>query len=467
VGVETPERPHAAAPASSEPGVGGALWRLIVAIGRLILRGWRALRTWNQRGGAGASGLAGLVEVHALQAAGDAVVAVALAGTLFFSVPTDQARTRVALYLLITMAPFVLLAPVLGPLLDRFRRGRRFALALTMVARATLAVIIGHNLGGGTAALALYPAALGVLVAGRAYGIARAAAVPRLVPEGMTLVQANARLTFAGVVVPGIAGALAVTSTKLFGHLTTLRWSAAVYLLGAVLVMRLPRRADGGAETRAAEHSAGRGFLRLSKASFDVRAALRTTAALRALAGFLLLYGAFVVRKHPIGGLSGTVSLAALAIGLGIGNLIGTTTGARAAARVNARKLAMPLLLVSLATTLLVALDFGLFTVFAVAVVTSAAVAVAKLSLDATIQQQVDDSIRTSTFARSETTLQLAWVFGGAIGILLPTRPLIGFLVASALLAVAVADAFGVRVRRGTGSSSATLYRLKGPREPV
>jgi hypothetical protein len=91
-------------------------------------------------------------------------------------------------------------------------------------------------------------------------------------------------------------------------------------------------------------------------------------------------------------------------------------------------------------TTLLTAIDYGLFTVFAVAVVSSAAVAVAKLALDATIQQRVDDDVRTSTFARSETALQLAWVAGGAVGIVLPTTPWIGFLVATAGLAVAVVD---------------------------
>ena len=77
-----------------------------------------------------------------VQAAGDATITVALASTLFFSVPTHEARGRVALYLLITMLPFAVVAPVLGPALDRFRRGRRIALALTMIARAVLALVI-------------------------------------------------------------------------------------------------------------------------------------------------------------------------------------------------------------------------------------------------------------------------------------------------------------------------------------
>src|SRR4051812_29680379 len=430
--VETREGSRARA-SERGTGVAHAWWRVWGAMGFLLVGGVGRLRHGNRRGGAGASGLAGLVELHAVQAAADAFVTVALAGHLFFEVPTGQARSRVALYLLITMAPFAIVAPVLGPLLDRFRHGRRTALAVTAVARATLALIIGHNLGGGMAALALYPAALGVLVAGKAYGIVRSATVPRLMPPGLSLVQANARLTFAGVVAPGVAGVVAIGMSKSFGHLTTLRFAAVLYGVAAVLALRLPRRADGGKATRANENAAGRGFLRLSNVHRDVRVALRSTAAMRAFAGFLLLYGAFVVRAHPIGGLSSSVSLAALAVGLGVGNLIGTTAGARLA-RLNPHRLATQLLVVTLVSVLYAAVDFGLFSVFTVAVVSSAAGLVSQLGLDATIQVRVDDDVRTSTFARSETSLQLAWVFGGAIGIILPTEPWVGFLVATLLI---------------------------------
>src|SRR4051794_36457314 len=171
------------------PPVRSAAWRLVVGIAVAIRSGWRRLGHWNRAGGAGESGLARLVEVHALQSAGDAFVTVALAGSLFFSVSPGTARSRTALYLLIAMAPFAVVAPVLGPLLDRFRHGRRFAIAATMLARATLALVIGRALAGGglsvSDTLALYPAALGVLVAQKTYTIARSAAVPRLLPEGM------------------------------------------------------------------------------------------------------------------------------------------------------------------------------------------------------------------------------------------------------------------------------------------
>jgi len=358
----------------------------------------------------------------------------------------------VALYLLVTMAPFAVVAPVLGPLLDRFQHGRRFALAATMVARATLALVIGHALAGKhlttTEALALYPAALGVLIAQKTYTIVRSATVPRLLPSGLTLVQANSRMTIVGVIGPFAAALVAFVLTKAGGHQFALRVGALVYATAAVFALRLPRHADGGAAVRAHE---GRlrlaSPLKLGQPDPVVAGVLRSAAALRWLAGFLLFYGAFVVQEHSIGGMPKAVSLSALAIGLGAGNFTGTLIAVRIV-RFNATRLAVVLLFITAATTAFTALDFGLVTVFAVAVISAATAAIAKLGLDATIQQRVDDAVRTSTFARSETTMQLSWVVGGAVGILLPTRPFVGFTVATIALAVALVAAVGFARRQ-------------------
>src|SRR5262249_57897167 len=81
-----------------------------------------------------------------------------------------------------------LLAPGGGPVLARFRHGRRYALALTMLGRAFLAYMIAEHIGGYT----LYPAAFGMLLLSRAYGVARSAAVPRILPAGLGLSEAGA-----------------------------------------------------------------------------------------------------------------------------------------------------------------------------------------------------------------------------------------------------------------------------------
>ena len=44
------------------------------------------------------------------------------------------------------------------------------------------------------------------------------------------------------------------------------------------------------------------------------------------------------------------------------------------------------------------------------------------------------ERIQTSAFARSDTTVQLAWVIGGFVGIALPLNPRLGLSVAAVVL---------------------------------
>jgi len=90
----------------------------------------QAFRRAAKADGADKSGLTGLTYATMLNYASDAAMAVALPTCCFFS-PTseDSSKSKVALYLLITVAPFALIAPVIGPMLDRVQRGRRLAMA--------------------------------------------------------------------------------------------------------------------------------------------------------------------------------------------------------------------------------------------------------------------------------------------------------------------------------------------------
>jgi hypothetical protein len=116
--------------------------------------------------GAGDSGLSRLIELHAFNAAGDAAVAISLAGTLFFQVPTGEARGQVALFLGLTMLPFAIVAPLIGPFLDRFSHGRRWAVGATMAIRCFLCWVLATAVV--TESDWLFPAALGCLVASKA-----------------------------------------------------------------------------------------------------------------------------------------------------------------------------------------------------------------------------------------------------------------------------------------------------------
>ena len=124
--------------------------------------------------------------------------------------PSSQARSQIALFLGITMLPFAVVAPLIGPFLDRYRRGRRWAIGATMALRAFGAwglagAVVTHSAW-------MFPAALTCLIASKAYGVTRASAVPRLLPEGVTLVRANSRISLAGLAGAAISAPFASAS---------------------------------------------------------------------------------------------------------------------------------------------------------------------------------------------------------------------------------------------------------------
>ena len=105
--------------------------------------------------GADKSGLTALTWPVVANFATDAAMAVALANTLFFAAATGESKDRVALYLLITIAPFAVVAPLIGPALDRLQHGRRVALAASFALRTGLAVVLITNYDGATGSFPL------------------------------------------------------------------------------------------------------------------------------------------------------------------------------------------------------------------------------------------------------------------------------------------------------------------------
>jgi len=434
----------------------------------------RGIRKATHAHGAGESGLGKLIELHAVNGAGDVMITVALASTVFFSVPTDEARGRVALYLAITMAPFTLLAPVIGPLLDRLPHGRRAAMAGSMLARALLALVLSKAVVSGS--IELYPAALGVLVASKAYGVVRSAVVPRLLPPRFSLVKANSRVTLGGLLATGAAAPVGA-GLQMLGPRWPLFGAFVIFISGMVLSFQLPHKVDSAkGESKALlaadeEHLHGphrhphvphteatreatkldgeatkdaakdkeaakkekRPGLGLRTVGPAVTHALFVNASQRCLSGFLIFFLAFLLREHPMSGQSAAVSLSIVGISAGVGNALGTAVGAWLKSRAP-EIIIVTVVAVVVGVAVLSALFFSAFLTAALAAVAGFAQALSKLSLDALIQRDVPERVRNSAFARSETTLQMAWVVGGGIGIALPLNGALGLGVAAAIV---------------------------------
>ena len=141
----------------------------------------------------------------------------------------------------------------------------------------------------------------------KAYGVTRSATVPRLLPEGGTLVEVNARISLAGIVA-GTLGAGLAGLLSLIGPGWSLRGAFLVFAAGIVLALRLPAKVDSTeGETRTTLSLDDTGPIpRRTSVGSAVVIALRANGALRAFSGFLLLFLAFLLRENPVGGLDDT-----------------------------------------------------------------------------------------------------------------------------------------------------------------
>ena len=389
--------------------------RLSEEAGRLIAHGgssaFLGARRFTRSGGAGESGLSRLLELHAFNTAGDAAVAVSLAGTLFFTVPTEQASGQVALFLVLTMLPFAVVAPLIGPFLDRFRRGRRWAIGTTLAVRAFCCWVLAGAVVDESATF--YLAALGVLVSSKAYGVTRAAAVPRLLPAAFTLVKANSRISLTGTAAAVISAPLAVGAVAI-GAPWALRYAAVLFVIGTVLAILLPERVDSS-EGEESVTIGGHGIA----ISRDVVNGLRSNAGLRLLTGFLTIFMAFVLREPPdsMGWGGNATILMALVIGsAGLGNTLGIVVGSWTKSR-RPERVVLAVLVLDVVILVLAASFFKWPMAALLGLTVGLCQSLGKLSLDALIQRDVGEDVRTSMFARSETLLQLSWVTGGLLGI--------------------------------------------------
>ena len=161
--------------------------------------------------------------------------------------------------------------------------------------------------------------------------------------------------------------------------------------------------------------------------------ALRANCGPRWLSGFLTMFMAFLLREHPIEGYKPAI-LVGLVIGAaGLGNTLGIAV-ASMLRRSNPARTVVLALVVDTAVATVAALFYGLLPLVLLGLCAGLTQSLAKLSLDSTIQRDVHERVQTSAFARSDTTLQLAWVIGGFVGIAMPLIPRLGLGVAAVTL---------------------------------
>lgn len=413
-----------------------------------------------------------LALTHFASVAGDAVVAISLAGSLFFSADPSEGRDRVFLYLLITMAPFALVGPLIGPAMDRIKGGHRNVVVATSLIRAVCGIaMIGPIRSNG---LALYPEALIMLVCAKSYQVAKAALVPSAVSTDDELVEANSKLQL----ISGIAGVLAGAPAGLLlliGPDWVIGFGSVVFTAAAFLAMRMAPSVVAGDAPAAEEKSELR--------SAGVVLAATAMAVLRGIVGFVTFLMAFSLRGGGNAGPSGTLTgeiagrrgaafltgtappplpgpppawyfgvVVALSV---LGGMLGAAVAPRIRQRLTEERMLLAALVLAAAAGIAgVAfggvLQYGLLS-FGVAISASSG----KQAFDAVVQRDAPDANRGRSFARFESRFQMSWVIGALPAVLIPMPVAVGGI------GVALAAAFGA-----VGYTVGRFPTLRLPRRP-
>src|SRR5271163_3892454 len=437
--------------------------------------------------GADKSGLTALTWPVVANFATDAAMAVALANTLFFAAATGESKDRVALYLLITIAPFAVVAPLIGPALDRLQHGRRVALAASFGLRTGLAVLLISNYDGATGSFpswVLYPCALAMMVFSKSFSVLRSAVTPRVMPPTIDLVRVNSRLTMFGllggtIIGGGIASGIEYVFTRLFHWPGALFVVIAVTVAGALLSMRIPRWVEvteGEVPTTLSyrSHPSQRRWPEeVRRASGALRqplgrniiTSLWGNSTIKIMVGFLFLYPAFVAKARDADGWAQLAMLGLIGAAAAIGNFAGNFASARL--RLGRPSVLVVRCAVAVTVAAVAAAVAGNLLAAAIAtLITSGSSAIAKAALDASLQDDLPEESRASAFGRSESTLQLAWVLGGALGVLLYTDLWVGFSVVESVLipglAQTVVSFHGDSLIPGLGGNRPVMVEQEG-----
>ncbi len=381
--------------------------------------GWQPLSQPKRTGAAAfvVTPFTRLARTHAATVAGDTLITLALADSLFLSIDPDAARSRVALYLALTMAPFAVVAPLIGPTLDRVKGGRRWMVIAANALRALLAILMIRDIDS----LLLFPEAFAVLVLSKSYHVAKAAIVPTVVRSDDELVEANSKLsflsgvvTFAAAIPAGIAAAIAQSQGVLV-------LAAGACAVAAVLGVRIPATQVAVDDTSQTERNELRGG--------GIVLAASAMGLMRGIVGFLTLLIAFYLRS---------INAAAWEFGLvlaasGVGSLLGALVApAMRRAGVAEERIVQIVLGITTAAAVLAAWTGGLASAAILAACVGVSASSAKLAFDSVVQRDAPDANRGRSFAKFETRFQLTWVVGAFIPVIVSIPVQVGFLVVAA-----------------------------------
>jgi hypothetical protein len=415
--------------------------------------GSRRSATWSRRIGSvdrvsaaqrpPASKFRRLAITHALMTGGDVAMVVALADSLFFDIDLDAARSRVLLFLVIGFAPYLVVAPLIGPVIDRVAGGRKFVIQVVAASRVVLTLLMAQYLD----ALVLFPLVFASLVLQKTYAVSKSAIVPSTVRSETELVEANSKLGL----IAGITGAVVVVPAglllQLVGAPATLVYGALLFIGGLVAATRLSPDVIASDAVDAAEVGV------LHSSNIQLGAIAMTV--LRALVGFTFFHLAFWLRSQD----QGTLWFAAVVGVSALASMVGNAVASLLRTRVREETMLTVALLVCAGAGVAVSVLSGPFGAVVLAGVLNLMAALGRLNFESIVQRDAPGANQGRAFAVFETRFQLSWAVGAFVAVALQASGTMGYLVVAVVAAGASVHLFG---RRRMGSSYPVSRRRPG-----
>jgi MFS family permease len=367
-----------------------------------------------------------LARSHAANSMADAMVAASLAGSLFFSMPAGEARVPVLRYLVITMLPFAVLSPLIGPLIDRLKGGHRLMVIASLGFRAVVAWLMASAISGESITFFLY--ALLILVFQKSYAVARSALVPTVVRTDTELVQANSKLAL----ISGLAGFVGVIPAgillKLFGPEWALYLAMCTYVVGVVLATKIK-------PVRVADESADE-TERIELRGATILMAGSAMGLIRACVGFLTLLIAFDFQ----GGDRPTWEFAIVGGASVLSQLGGAAAGPRIREMTSEENLLTGVLALIVGGGLFSILLGGWMGAAILGSCVGFAAGGGKLAFDSILQRDAPDANRGRAFARFETRFQVTWVLGALVPVAFDLDASTGFVLVLVVAVIALSS---------------------------
>jgi MFS family permease len=399
-----------------------------------------------------------LTWVRVLSQSGDGAFQVGIATAFFFD-PTSASTPRdIAAGFAVLLAPFTLVGPFVGPLIDRWHR-QRIVLVGNLV-RLMLVVAIGGSIAVSAPKPLLYFLALATLSINRFLLAALTAGIPQVV-EDRDLLTANAIMPTMGTIAAAIGAAIGGLVTVLVpgvsdNKLALLALGAAALAFGTSswTAIALGKRSlgpvatiDGKALAAEAIHllqelRSGYRHLRERVTPFQ---ALGVMAAARFLYGMMFV-AAILISRHILSAPGSanssikhfTLVLGFAAVGFGLAAVITPAF----AHRVDRHQWIVACLVLGAVGQTLLAISSSSWALLGAAVIVSFSVQGGKIAVDTIVQRDTDDAFRGRAFALYDVAYNTAFISAAVVGaVVLPPNGY-SHTVMGALVVAYVAAAF-------------------------